>query len=78
MTESAKIKDEAAKEVREARTELTIGITTNDELYFEINGEQQDLVSISGLLDYAQSKIDYIWMTKSMPVTPVEEPTKEA
>lgn len=50
--------EQAAPEIRCA---VTVGITTGGDVFFDIDGQDQNLVTVDGLLKYAQRHMDNVW-----------------
>lgn len=53
-------KEEVQEEQEQIKTEVRIGKTADDKLYFVING-QADIITIEGLLQYGRRQMDKVW-----------------
>lgn len=61
----------AVEEKKEVRCEITAGIDVEGNAYYRINGVDQSLIVLDGLVDYAQRIIDALWrQTLETPRTP--------
>lgn len=53
---------------RIVKCELVIGVLDNNDIYFNIGGESTDLVTMEGLLQYAQRRIKQIWDARDIEI----------
>lgn len=52
---------EVVEQEPKTRCEFTVGIDTSGNIYYRISGEDQSLIQLSGLLDYAGREVDRLW-----------------
>lgn len=48
------------EEQTDVKTELTIGVTNEGQLYMSVGGKP-DLLTLQGLLTYAEKKLEILW-----------------
>lgn len=60
--EKVKVVDaEVVQEEQIARCEVTVGIDMKGNVYYRIGGPDQSLITIEGLLKYANREMDRLW-----------------
>lgn len=45
----------------EVKCAVTVGMTTDGDIFFDVKGEDQNLLLMEGLLKYAERHMDRVW-----------------
>ncbi len=66
------------KEVVETpRCEIVIGVTKDGQIYFNVGGTEADLLTIDGLVKYAEKRMEYIWAAREAQIAQAAAQSEE-
>lgn len=75
VEEIREMNEETTIESTGVRCELSIGVTNDGALYFNVHGDNTDLLTIDGLLAFAQRRMRQVWRSRdeAMAAAPARE-----